>query len=127
MMYGTVQWNECVQLLQWSQKSVASWRAAAACWSGWTRSSRRLFRKERGAAERAFCQCSGSELINGAVAPVLEFLNNLWGARNRVGKGLSYRPARLHRLAELIQAGGIDFIESIPGFLYYKFKNSGSD
>jgi len=24
------------------------------------------------------------------------------GARNRVGKGLSYRPARLHRLAELI-------------------------
>jgi hypothetical protein len=34
---------------------------------------------------------------------VLEFLNNLWGLRNRVGIGfLSYRPARLHRLAELI-------------------------
>jgi hypothetical protein len=31
----------------------------------------------------------------------LEFLNNLWG-RNRVGIGLSYRPARLHRLADLI-------------------------
>jgi hypothetical protein len=24
------------------------------------------------------------------------------GARHRVGKGLSYRPARLHRLAELM-------------------------
>jgi hypothetical protein len=24
------------------------------------------------------------------------------GARNRIGRGLSYRPARLHRLAELI-------------------------
>ncbi len=33
---------------------------------------------------------------------VLEFLNNLWGARNRVGIGLSYRPARLHRLTKLI-------------------------
>jgi hypothetical protein len=33
--------------------------------------------------------------------PELEFLNNM-GARNRVGIGLSYRPARLHRLAELI-------------------------
>jgi hypothetical protein len=38
--------------------------------------------------------------------PVLEFLNNLWGARNRVGIGLSYRPTRLHRLAEFIL--GID-------------------
>jgi hypothetical protein len=34
---------------------------------------------------------------------VLKFLNNLYGGyRNRVGIGLSYRPARLHRLAELI-------------------------
>ncbi len=33
----------------------------------------------------------------------LEFLNILWGlGGNRVGIGLSYRPARLHRLAELI-------------------------
>jgi hypothetical protein len=32
----------------------------------------------------------------------LGFLNSLWGARNRVGIGLSYRPARLHRLAEFI-------------------------
>jgi hypothetical protein len=31
-----------------------------------------------------------------------EFLNNLWGARNQVGIGLSYRPARLNRLAESI-------------------------
>ncbi len=31
---------------------------------------------------------------------VLEFLNNLLGARNRVRIGLSYRPARLHSLAE---------------------------
>jgi hypothetical protein len=33
---------------------------------------------------------------------VLKFLNNLREARNRVGIGLSYRPARLHRLAESI-------------------------
>ncbi len=33
---------------------------------------------------------------------MLEFFNNLWGARNRVGMGLSYWPARLHRLAEMI-------------------------
>jgi hypothetical protein len=32
----------------------------------------------------------------------LEFLNNLWGDINRVGKGLSYRPARLHSLVELV-------------------------
>jgi hypothetical protein len=31
---------------------------------------------------------------------MLEFLNNLWGARNRVGTGLSYRPASLHSLVE---------------------------
>jgi hypothetical protein len=31
---------------------------------------------------------------------VLVFLNNLWGARNRVGIGLSSWPARLHSLAE---------------------------
>jgi hypothetical protein len=31
-----------------------------------------------------------------------DFLNNLWGARNGVGKGLSNRPAGLHSLAELI-------------------------
>ncbi len=37
---------------------------------------------------------------------VLEFLEQLMGARNRVGIGLSYRPARLHRL-----------VESIPGLL----------
>ncbi len=37
---------------------------------------------------------------------MLEFKNNLWGARNRVGIGLSYRLARIHRLAE-----------SIPGLL----------
>ncbi len=34
--------------------------------------------------------------------PVLEFLNNLWGPRNRVVIGLSYQPARLNSLAELI-------------------------
>ncbi len=36
------------------------------------------------------------------ICTVLEFLNNLLGARNRVGIGLSYRPARLHSLAELV-------------------------
>ncbi len=29
-------------------------------------------------------------------------LNNLLGVKNPVGIGLSYRPARLHRLAELV-------------------------
>jgi hypothetical protein len=29
-------------------------------------------------------------------------LNNLWGLRNRVGIEFSYRPARLHSLAELV-------------------------
>ncbi len=44
--------------------------------------------------------------------------NNLWGARNRVGIGLSYRPDRPHMLAELIPWNW---------FLYYlKCKNSGS-
>jgi hypothetical protein len=38
-----------------------------------------LIQKGKGAAERAFSQCSGSELINGAVAPVLEFFNNQEG------------------------------------------------
>jgi hypothetical protein len=31
-----------------------------------------------------------------------KFFKQSMGARNRVGIGLSYRPARLHRLAELI-------------------------
>jgi hypothetical protein len=39
---------------------------------------------------------------------VLEFLNNLWGARNRVGIGLLYGPA---------SPGGIGFLESILGLL----------
>jgi hypothetical protein len=30
--------------------------------------------------------------------PVLEFLNNLVGARNRLGIGFSFRAARLHSL-----------------------------
>jgi hypothetical protein len=34
------------------------------------------------------------------------------GARKRVGRGLSYRPARLHT-----QPGGIGSLESILGFL----------
>ncbi len=33
---------------------------------------------------------------------VLEFQNNLWWVRNRVGKGLQHRLARLHRLADSI-------------------------
>ncbi len=39
--------------------------------------------------------------VGSVTSPELEFLNNLW-ARNRVGIGLSYRPTRLHRLAEFI-------------------------
>jgi hypothetical protein len=52
------------------------------------------------------------------VSSVLEFLNNLWGGRNRVGIGLSYLAARLHMLAESFL--GID--SCAP----YKFKNTGT-
>jgi hypothetical protein len=45
------------------------------------------------------------------------YLNNLWGARNRVGIGLSYRPPRLNSLAELVL--GSRFLDS-------KFKNTAS-
>ncbi len=34
-------------------------------------------------------------------SPELEFFKQSMGARNRVGIGLSYRPARLHKRAEL--------------------------
>jgi hypothetical protein len=44
--------------------------------------------------------------------PVLDFLNNLMRARNRVGRGLLYRPARL-----LTQAYGIDSLELILALL----------
>jgi hypothetical protein len=44
---------------------------------------------------------------------VLEFLNNLWGARNRVGVGLSYRPARA-RIFKLLRSPRIDSTEPIP-------------
>jgi hypothetical protein len=47
---------------------------------------------------------------------VLEFVNNLCGARNRVGMGLSYRPARLHRLAELIPLN--QFLGSIKVYTF---------
>ncbi len=35
-------------------------------------------------------------------SPELEFFKQSMGARNRVGIGLSYRPARPHKLAEFI-------------------------
>ncbi len=34
---------------------------------------------------------------------MLEFFEQSMGSRNRVGTGLSYRPAKLHRLAESIR------------------------
>jgi hypothetical protein len=43
--------------------------------------------------------------------PVLKFLNNLRGLGTRVGIGLSYRAARLHRLAEFLGINSWD-----PGF-----------
>ncbi len=46
-------------------------------------------------------------------------LEQSMGARNRVGIGLLYLPARLHRLC------GIDSLESIPGLLK-SLKNTGS-
>jgi hypothetical protein len=54
-------------------------------------------------AEPEFVNLSRSPRIDSQPGgPELEFLNNLLGARNREGMGLSYRPARLHRLAEFI-------------------------
>jgi hypothetical protein len=43
-------------------------------------------------------------------------VETLPGYRNQVGIGLSYRPARLHRLAEYLHS-----LESIPG-LYKRLK-----
>jgi hypothetical protein len=45
--------------------------------------------------------------------PVLEFLNNLMGARNRVGVGLPYRLAR-GGIFKLLRSPEIDSKESIP-------------
>jgi hypothetical protein len=54
-----------------------------------------------------------SGFMGSRICAVLEFLNNLWGARKRVGRGLLYRPARLHNLAELVPRKS----ESILGLL----------
>jgi hypothetical protein len=43
--------------------------------------------------------CSESCCKDLAGSAVLEFLEHSMGARNRVGIGISYRTARLHRLA----------------------------
>jgi hypothetical protein len=43
-----------------------------------------------------------AETLAIAGTPELEFLKKSMGARHRVGIGLSYRPAMLHRLAELM-------------------------
>jgi hypothetical protein len=50
---------------------------------------------------------------------VLEFQNNLWGAKNRVEIGLSYRPARIRKPAESIYWNR--FLGSLK-----KFKNTVS-
>ncbi len=53
----------------------------------------------------------------------LEFLNNLWGLGiNRVGIGLSYRPAGLHRLAELIPIPGLLKSSNIRALIFQKGK-----
>ena len=57
--------------------------------------------------------------FSGQIVPVtvLEFLNNLWGARNRVGIGLSYRPG---------YTAWRNWTLGIDSWVPYKFKNSGS-
>ncbi len=52
-------------------------------------------------SDRGICTLSTQLRLTSSYT-VLEFLNNLGGARNRVGIGLSYRSARLHSLAELV-------------------------
>ncbi len=54
------------------------------------------FESPHGASAGPFAE---KKRANGAK---LEIFNQSMGARNRVGIGLSYRPARLHRLAEFI-------------------------
>jgi hypothetical protein len=70
---------------------VMSWKSETTfqyCWR--VRSNFKLVLLLIGLTHIFFCQ-----------KPELEFLRSLW-ARNRGGRGLSYRPARLHRLAEFI-------------------------
>jgi hypothetical protein len=57
--------------------------------------------------------------VGSVTSPELEFLNNLW-ARNRVGIGLSYRPTRLHRLAEFIPWN------RFLGSMFSTLKNTGT-
>ncbi len=45
--------------------------------------------------ETHFTTNEGNQTVSVTLVP-------LWGASNHAGIGLSYRPARLHRLAELI-------------------------
>jgi hypothetical protein len=52
--------------------------------------------------------------------PVLEFLNNLWGARNRVGIGLSYQPAMPGYI------GWQNWFLGIDSWAPSKFENSDS-
>jgi hypothetical protein len=71
------------------------------------------------------------------VTSELEFLNNLLGARIRVGVLLSYRAARLHRLAELIPRNrflgslevkkfGLRSVEVNKKGIYFAFRDEGA-
>jgi hypothetical protein len=67
-------------------------------------SLKKITEKENNVVKNIFQKQLGKWIefrVGNVTSPELEFLNNLW-ARNRVGIGLSYRPARLHRLAEFI-------------------------
>ncbi len=74
----------------------------------------------RGGRDMTFAAPTLSQLIpvhtSYSCCSELEFLNILWGARNRVRIELSYRPAGLQRMAELIPWNR--FLGSIN---FYKF------
>jgi hypothetical protein len=71
---------------------------------------------------------------------VLEFYNDPWGAKNRVGMGLSHRPGRLHMLAKSIPwnrfLGSLKSLKissqaaysgRIDSWVPYKFRNTVSE
>jgi hypothetical protein len=56
----------------------------------------------RGVLATTRCRTSNDDSVVGLLLTVPEFLNNLWRLGTEYRIGLSYRPARLNSLAELV-------------------------
>jgi hypothetical protein len=91
-------------------RSIRVWMRSSRVWMRsrpvWMRSSRVWMWYSRSSAWLDY-QCQ----VQLSCAGILE---QSMGARNRVGKGLSHRPVRLHRLAESIPGQKIPALDSIP-------------